>query len=117
MSEAILACVETLNEANIPATANPQRLDLPGAYIMPNQISFPVLAGTNHAEVILDIVLIGRGLDLDSDIDNLDQLALEVSDLLLIDEWSADTILASNYSPDPLPALVGQFTYQWKKES
>lgn len=115
MESAVTSCIDDLQAAGMKATANPQRLDLPGAWVTPNMMSYNVLA-QGVCQVTLDVLLIARGTDFNTDMADLDKMAMTAADVLDISDWRADSVTATNYSPDALPALVGQITYQWKED-
>ncbi len=112
MREAVAMALRTLDDLGLKAQADPQLLDLPGVWVTPSAVSWPTLAHA-RALIALDVVLISRNLGVNTDIDTLDTLMIEVGHALNIRDWQADVITLPNHSPDPLPCLKGTTTIEW----
>ena len=102
LTAAALDLIKALDGLGVRAVTDPRDLDLPGAYLAPNEIATPTLDGTSLT-VSWDVYLIAP--DNGAHIAALGDLLDRIHPLTIGKKIRPQGLTLPNISPDPLPAL------------
>ena len=115
MQDCLQLVADTLTAAGVQTTPDPQALNLPGAWLVPNTLDTAIALSGNRADVAIDVYLITSNLGASADMKTLDHMAGIAGPALDITTWVPAAISLANQSPDQLPALKGSCTIEWRK--
>lgn len=105
---------DQITTVGLTAVDDPRDLNLPGIWITPEHVAVEFLDDLS-AGITITVVLVAGDAGLRDSLDQLDHMVQRLAPLG-IGDWRATSILLPNHAPQPLPALRGTTTLDWRPE-